>query len=75
MTQDPTILKNQVRQLQARLRSLVTYTKNARRAQSAYFSLPKTMSPEAKSSFLHASKQAEKQLDDFLKQLEYEKLT
>ncbi len=67
MTHDPTIIHN-------RLRTLAAYAKAARKAQVAFFSLPKVVSPAVRDSFLNASKQAEKQLDAFMAQLDYEKL-
>ncbi|MDP1708274.1 MAG: hypothetical protein Q8L89_04325 [Gammaproteobacteria bacterium] len=67
MTQDTTIHHN-------RLKSLHGHVKAVRNAQRAFFSLPKVVSQEQRNGFLQASKQAEKALDAFMQQIEYEKL-
>jgi len=58
----------------ARLKTLHAHVKAVRTAQRAYFSLPKVVSQDQRNEFLHASKKAEKELDAFMQQIEFEKL-
>jgi hypothetical protein len=60
--------------LHTRLKGLAERVRKMRNAQVAYFSLPRTVGDDTRKEFLKTSKNAEAEVDQYVKMLEYEKL-